>query len=97
MISVCKSSHGHPSERLPLDPILLLLTLSSDKNLLEYLLSIGVDGVITDYPYEFRRNLESKNYPLAPLGDEDRIMTCLKQHWQTTGPTIGSWGYNATA
>ncbi|WWD09248.1 hypothetical protein V865_007370 [Kwoniella europaea PYCC6329] len=64
------------------------------KNLFEYLFDIGVDGIITDYPHELRRLLEHKGtYPLAPLGEVDRIMGCLAKHNQHTETKGDGKGY----
>ncbi|RSH89083.1 hypothetical protein EHS25_002749 [Saitozyma podzolica] len=63
------------------------------KSLLEYLLNIGIDGVITDYPHEFRRSLERKNYPLAPPGDAKRVLKCLEKHNQYTADKLDGKGY----
>nr|XP_019014794.1 uncharacterized protein I206_00880 [Kwoniella pini CBS 10737]OCF53575.1 hypothetical protein I206_00880 [Kwoniella pini CBS 10737] len=64
------------------------------KSIHEYLLSIGVDGIITDYPHELRRLLEHKGtYPLAPKGDVDRIMGCLAKHNQYTNKKGDGKGY----
>ena len=65
----------------------------SRKNLLSYLLNLGVDGVITDFPHEFRRHLERQGYKLAPKNDEDRVMKCLKTHNQLTDDRLDGWGY----
>ncbi|ODN76586.1 hypothetical protein L202_05245 [Cryptococcus amylolentus CBS 6039] len=64
------------------------------KNLFEYLLDLGVEGVITDFPHEFRRLLEQKgNYALAPKGDTDRILSCLSKHVQVTENRLDGKGY----
>ncbi|WVW82130.1 hypothetical protein I302_104135 [Kwoniella bestiolae CBS 10118] len=64
------------------------------KNIFEYLFDIGVDGIITDYPHELRRLLEHKGgYPLAPVGDVDRIMGCLAKHNQYTEAKGDGKGY----
>ncbi|WWC86085.1 uncharacterized protein L201_000956 [Kwoniella dendrophila CBS 6074] len=64
-------------------------------NLYEYLLDIGVDGIITDYPHELRRLLEHKGdkYPVAPLGDVNRVMGCLAKHNQITSVKGDGKGY----
>jgi glycerophosphoryl diester phosphodiesterase len=52
-------------------------------NLIEYLLDIGVDGIITDYPDSARRYLEQRGgYKLAPKGDMKRVQKCLQKHNQ---------------
>jgi len=65
----------------------------SRKNLLAYLLDIGVDGVITDYPHEFRRTLSKAGYKLAPQADYHRVKGCLRKHNQYTENTLDGWGY----
>jgi hypothetical protein len=63
--------------------------------MLEYILDIGVDGVITDYPFEFRETIE-RFHPdrvLAPKGDEERVRGCLRKHLQLTGSDLSSMGY----
>jgi hypothetical protein len=60
-------------------------------NLIKYLLDIGVDGIITDYPASVRQYLEQRGgYKLAPKGDMKRVQKCLKQHNQlaATNTTI---------
>lgn len=52
-----------------------------------------LSGVITDYPHEFRRSLERKNYPLAPPGDAKRVMKCLEKHNQYTADKLDGKGY----
>jgi hypothetical protein len=51
-----------------------LKLMDSRKNMLEYILAIGVDGMITDYPHEFRETLERfhPDRKLAPKGDEEK-------------------------
>lgn len=63
--------------------------------MLEYLLHIGVDGVITDYPHEFRETLERfhPDRQLAPKGDMDRVLGCLNKHLQLTEEDKSSKGY----
>jgi hypothetical protein len=52
-------------------------------NSIKYLLDIGVDGLITDFPFSVRRYLEQRGtYSLAPLGDVARVQKCLTQHIQ---------------
>lgn len=52
-------------------------------NSIKYLLDIGVDGIITDFPFMVRRYFEQRgNYALAPLGDVARVQKCLMQHVQ---------------
>ncbi|WWC58437.1 uncharacterized protein I303_100977 [Kwoniella dejecticola CBS 10117] len=64
------------------------------KSLHEYLLDIGVDGIITDYPHELRRLLEHKGtYPLVPQGDIERVMGCLASHVQYTDKKGDGKGY----
>lgn len=65
----------------------------SRKNVLSYLLALGVDGVITDYPHEFRRHLLREGYSLPPMGDEKRIYQCLNKDNQVTGDALDGWGY----
>lgn len=63
--------------------------------MLEYILAIGVDGVITDYPHEFRETLE-RFHPgkqLAPKGDMGRVLGCLNKHLQLTGEDLSTKGY----
>jgi hypothetical protein len=69
--------------------------MPSYKNLAEYLLTLGVDGMITDYPNEFRRLLEHKGnkYPLPPVGNETRIMGCLAKYNQITKDKLDGLGY----
>lgn len=51
--------------------------------LVKYLLDIGVDGIITDYPAVVRSYLEQRGgYDLAPRADLDRVQKCLKKHAQ---------------
>ncbi|WVO17783.1 hypothetical protein L204_105481 [Cryptococcus depauperatus] len=65
-----------------------------NKNLFEYLLQLGVDGIITDYPHELRRLLEHRGtYPLAPHSDYGRVMSCLAQHNEYTGDKLDGTGY----
>jgi hypothetical protein len=52
-----------------------------------------LSGVITDYPHEFRRSLERKNYPLAPPGDAKRVLKCLEKHNQYTADKLDGKGY----
>jgi hypothetical protein len=52
-----------------------------------------VDGVITDYPHEFRRTLEKGEYKLAPKGDYQRVKGCLKKYNQYTDDKLAGWGY----
>ncbi|WRT64593.1 uncharacterized protein IL334_001526 [Kwoniella shivajii] len=55
------------------------------KNTFDYLIDLGVDGVITDFPHEFRRHLEHLGgYDLAPLADPSRVAKCLAKHNQLT-------------
>ena len=68
-------------------------TNPSRKNLLSYLLDLGVDGVITDYPHEFRRTLESRGYKLAPMADYQRVKGCLMKYNQYTDDKLPGWGY----
>ncbi|KAK1923970.1 hypothetical protein DB88DRAFT_510350 [Papiliotrema laurentii] len=63
------------------------------KNLLSYLLQLGVDGLITDFPYEFRVSLERAGYKLAPKNDEGRVMSCLAKLNQETKNRLDGWGY----
>jgi glycerophosphoryl diester phosphodiesterase len=67
----------------------------SRKNMLEYILQIGVDGVITDYPHEFRETLERfhPDRKIAPKGDEERVRGCLRKHIQVTGMDLPNKGY----
>ena len=70
----------------------------SRKNMLEYILAIGVDGVITDYPHEFRETLE-RFHPdrrIAPKGDEERVRGCLRKHIQLTGMDLPNKGYETS-
>ncbi|GAA5998714.1 uncharacterized protein JCM10292_007180 [Rhodotorula paludigena] len=50
----------------------------------EYLLDIGVDGFITDYPENARRFCKAQypELPLAPKADELRVQKCLIKHNQ---------------
>ena len=66
---------------------------NSRKNLLSYLLQLGVDGLITDFPYEFRVSLERAGYKLAPKNDEGRVMSCLAKLNQETKNRLDGWGY----
>lgn len=63
--------------------------------MLEYLLEIGADGVITDYPREFRETLVRfhPDRPVAPLGDEQRVRGCLAKHLELTAEDLESKGY----
>jgi hypothetical protein len=74
-----------------------LKLILSRKNMLEYILAIGVDGVITDYPHEFRETLERfhPDRQLAPKGDEERVRGCLRKHIQVTGSNLPSLGYES--
>ena len=67
----------------------------SRKNMLEYILALGVDGVITDYPHEFRETLERfhPDRQLAPKGDVGRVLGCLNKHLQLTGDDLSTKGY----
>lgn len=63
--------------------------------MLEYLLQIGTDGVITDYPAEFRETLERfhPDRKLAPKGDTGRVLGCLNKHLQLTSEGLPTEGY----
>lgn len=97
MSSEWVSSHGHQSrssfrwhrEGIGADEV------NSRKNMLEYLLDIGVDGVITDYPHTFRYTLERlhPDLQLAPKGDMARVLGCLNKHLQLTGDDVTYKGY----
>lgn len=63
------------------------------KSLLAYLLDLGIDGIITDYPHEFRLNLERGGYKLAPKNDKKRLMSCLSKYNQLTEDRLDGWGY----
>jgi hypothetical protein len=64
------------------------------KNLLAYLLELDVDGVITDFPGEFRRALDGKRkYPLAPKANEARVHRCLAKHLEITKDKLDGSGY----
>lgn len=67
--------------------------------MLEYILAIGVDGVITDYPHEFRETLERfhPDRTVAPRGDEARVRGCLRSHIQLTGMDLPRTGYEVAA
>lgn len=65
----------------------------SRKNVLAYLLELGVDGVITDFPHEFLRYLDRAGYKTAPKGDSERIYQCLKKHNQVTDDRLDGWGF----
>ena len=66
--------------------------------MLEYILAIGVDGVITDYPHEFRETLERFHSArkIAPKGDEERVRSCLRKHIQVTGLDLPNQGYEVS-
>lgn len=52
-------------------------------NVIKFLLDIGVDGLITDYPLLVRRYVEQRDrYALAPLGNVARVQKCLSEHVQ---------------
>jgi glycerophosphoryl diester phosphodiesterase len=78
----------------PLDPVLrAVLTVCSRLNVVEYLLSLGVDGIITDYPQDVRTLLERKNLPLAPKANATRVMRCLDKFVQLTAKDLDNKGY----
>lgn len=70
-----------------------MLLIVSRKNQLSYLLDIGVDGVITDFPESFRFTLERKGYELAPHGDAARIQGCLAKYAEYTSRNLSLSGY----
>jgi glycerophosphoryl diester phosphodiesterase len=49
----------------------------------ENLIGFGVDGIITDYPANMRRLVESKGLPVASTHSQQKILKCLEQHIQT--------------
>lgn len=58
-------------------------------NLIQYLIDIGVDGVITDYPLLVRRYIEQRgDRALAPLGNVARVQKCLAEHIQLAPTNI---------
>jgi hypothetical protein len=63
--------------------------------MLEYIIALGADGVITDYPFEFRETLVRfhPDLQLAPKGDEERIRGCLRTHLEVTGSDLSGMGY----
>lgn len=68
---------------------------ASPKNLLSYLLNLGVDGIITDFPHEFLRHLEREGYPIAPKADAERVKGCLAKLNQYTEDKLDGNGYKA--
>ena len=46
-------------------------------NVIEELVEMGVDGVISDYPRDVRVWAEAKGFNLAPKADEERVGACL--------------------
>ncbi|KAJ9099946.1 hypothetical protein QFC21_003953 [Naganishia friedmannii] len=71
------AAHRHGMQIKPWTPDTL--------NSIKYLLDIGVDGLITDFPLSVRRYLDQRGtYALAPLGDVARVQKCLAQHIQLT-------------
>lgn len=63
--------------------------------MLEYVLHIGTDGVITDYPAEFRETLERfhPDRELAPKNDVGRVLGCLNKHLELTSEGLPTKGY----
>ncbi|KAL7414954.1 PLC-like phosphodiesterase [Mrakia frigida] len=53
-------------------------------SIVEYLVGLGVDGIITDYPRDVRVWAKAQGLKVAPLADERRIEKCLKKHNQLT-------------
>lgn len=62
-------------------------------NVVEYLLSLGVDGIITDYPQDVRVLLERRGLALAPKANSTRVMGCLNKLVQLTAPNLPYKGY----
>lgn len=98
MRSAWASSPGPPSKLYPLCSEARGARRKADcrrsrKNQLSYLLDIGVDGVITDYPESFLHTLKRKGYEVPPRGDADRIEGCLAKHAQYTSAGLTSAGY----
>ncbi|KAI9639087.1 Glycerophosphoryl diester phosphodiesterase [Dioszegia hungarica] len=63
------------------------------KNNIEYLLALGVDGIISDYPSDVRILLERRGKYLAPKANEERVMGCLKKLVQVTKEGLPTRGY----
>lgn len=54
-------------------------------NLIDYLINeAGVDGLITDFPRDVRLWAIQQGLFVAPLGNENRVKQCLKEHNQLT-------------
>ncbi|TCD60980.1 hypothetical protein EIP91_009188 [Steccherinum ochraceum] len=51
-------------------------------NIVEELLTLRVDGIITDYPNVVRRLIKSQNLPAAPKYPKQRVLSCLAAHLQ---------------
>jgi hypothetical protein len=100
MHSACWSSLGLPigsslprSSALAFRPKRFSAELSSSYptpsslNLISYLVDIGVDGFITDYPAAVRAwaELERPELMLAPKADEARVLGCLAKHNRLVG------------
>ncbi|KAK7047781.1 hypothetical protein VNI00_006109 [Paramarasmius palmivorus] len=52
-------------------------------NVAEQLLDWGVDGIITDYPHQLRRIVQSRGLGVKDGFSEKKVMKCLKKHLQT--------------
>ncbi|KAJ8454085.1 hypothetical protein ONZ45_g19444 [Pleurotus djamor] len=49
-------------------------------NLVERLVNIGVDGIITDFPDGVRRWAVQHGLPVAPTFSQTKVLKCLDQH-----------------
>ncbi|CED84305.1 plc-like phosphodiesterase [Phaffia rhodozyma] len=51
-------------------------------NVIKYLIDLGIDGLITDFPRDVRIWGEQQGLKLAPQSDPKRVAQCLKKHNQ---------------
>ncbi|CCM00346.1 uncharacterized protein FIBRA_02376 [Fibroporia radiculosa] len=57
-------------------------------NLVEHVLALNVDGIITDYPDALRRLLKYNNIPAAPKYPKQRVLACLNEHLARQSVTL---------
>ncbi|EMD41560.1 hypothetical protein CERSUDRAFT_41625, partial [Gelatoporia subvermispora B] len=49
-------------------------------NIVDQMLDMKVDGIITDYPNVVRRSVKQRGLPVAPKYPKQRVLKCLEEH-----------------